>query len=78
MLRQPTNTTSTTTQSTDLRLAAALIAALQEYQNQYGASDPNPIAITTSSDPSGQPANDPPTTDGSPAVAVAELLGGAL
>lgn len=74
MLRQPTNTTSTTSQSTDLRLAAALIAALQEYQNQYGASNPNPIAITTSSDPSGQP----PTTAGSPAVAVAELLGGAL
>jgi len=78
VLHQPSNPDSTF-QSTDLRLAAALIAALQDYQKQYGSSDPNPSTdFATLSDPSAQPGDDPTTTDGSPAVVSAELVDGAL
>jgi len=73
-IAEPSNADATP-QSTDLRLAAALISALQAYQEQYGTSDPNPVTdFATPSEPSG----DGPTTDGSPTVDIELLAGDAL
>jgi len=75
VLHQPSNADATP-QSTDLRLAAALISALQAYQEQYGTSDPNPVTdLATPSEPSG---GGPTTTDGSPTVDIELLAGDAL
>jgi len=78
-IAEPSNPDSAS-QSTDLRLAAALIAALQDYQKQYGSSsDPNPITeLATIPDPSAEPGDGSPTTDGSPTVDIAELADDAL
>ena len=80
MLHRPSNT-DTTPQSTNLRLAAALIAALQlqDYRKQDGPSDPNPITDSaTPPDPSTQPGDGPTMTDITPIVDIAELVGDAL
>jgi len=80
VLHRPSNT-DTTPQSTNLRLAAALIAALQlqDYRKQDESSEPNPITdIATPPDPSAQPGDGPTMTDGTPTVYIAELAGDAL
>jgi len=75
VLYQPSNADSTP-QSTDLRLAAALISALQAYQEQYGTSDPNPVTdLAIPLEPSG---DGPPTTDDIPTADIELLAGDAL
>jgi len=77
VLHRPSNT-DTRPQSTNLRLTAALIAALQVYQKQYGSSDPNLITgFATPPDPSARPGDGPTMTDGNPTVFTAELAGSA-